>query len=776
MKIDKTIFDKQILDIANQMKNIKVVSTYNYYTQQIDSCIESIKEHEFRLTVVGEFSSGKSTFLNALIGKDILPHASSETTATITYIHNVKKDDNLENKAIIHFYPTTDKKDIIVDIQTEKQKFQDHLSALNKIINVVKEIDCVDVYVNFVNNESPFVIVDTPGLNGVADGHRDVTVREIRRSHASICLFHLNGIKQTDLLFMKELMKYQKTFFFVINHIDEIKPHEESIEYRLKQFIADIKLNIYNNEQTPEYVFGISALCALAAKDTTIKRLYQSDKEDLTQQAREDCLKLSRFDILEKAIFDYLAGSEKEIQFYLSVLQHLKSILFEVKSSSQKKKAVYEADLGCIPEIQILEDELKIIEDSVDNNKTELTNQLVAEIETFRKKLDTEIKSNCIAQYDEICNEISRMSESSEIEEAFKKNKFDKQVTSFYGSMCDQLEQKITNKCIVIYNGILSEMERMLPRLIFKDKDLSVNRSVVFEGKNHQYSQSNQQAELRDEINKAKETIAQKETENKALNDKINHNKYNLRTQENNVDILKVEQNSEISQFNQSRPMYREWKKEKGIIGKIWGFFSGSGSYYYEDNQSEIEAWDRAKDSNIAAIRNRYDDEIANGEKKIKCYKDCLANLQEDLEDNEKEISDLKSGLRLLEIKLQESKAREEMEKANAERDWIKQKKNALISQIGRFLAAPNGEVIEDLQNGVRDNLKTSEIEMSKSITKKYDQKMEEYRECIATLINRQRNKLEIKSKEDNLNLIKSDLDLIDTCDNQIISLTKQIS
>ena len=50
-----------------------------------------MNDDEIRIAVVGEFSSGKSTFINALIGKDILNHATKETTAVITRLINVKK-------------------------------------------------------------------------------------------------------------------------------------------------------------------------------------------------------------------------------------------------------------------------------------------------------------------------------------------------------------------------------------------------------------------------------------------------------------------------------------------------------------------------------------------------------------------------------------------------------------------------------------------------------------------------------------------------------------
>ena len=770
MKINKAVFDKEILGIADRMKTIKAVSAYNYYIDQIENCTDSIKEHEFRLTVVGEFSSGKSTFLNALIGKAILPSAKSVTTATITYIHNVKKGHKLENKAVIHY--RNGGKDLTVDILTEKEKFQDHLSALNDKLNVTKEIECVDVYVNCLNIDAPFVIVDTPGLNACAEGHRDITMHEIMQSHASICLFHINGVKQTDLDFMKVLMKHQKTFFFVLNHIDEL--NEEAPEDRIKEFADEIKKSIYNNEQTPEYVFGISAWCALAAQDTSIKKLYQNDNEELTPQRRQECYQQSRFEILKMAIFDYLAGSEKEIQFYLAVLQHLQGILTEVKESSQKKKSVYEADLNDIPEIKILEDELKEIEKNIESNKKELSNKLGAEIERYRKNLEDEIRTNCEEKFGEISGKISSMSEISEVENAYKTNEFGNKITDFYTSQCGDFEKEITRICNSIYDGLLSEMRKMIPRLDFKDKSLFASGNYTFD--DGRYSQTSKQTELEKQKFDAERQIAKIKNENKFLGSKIDDQKSAIQTATSNVEYYKSERNKAIRSFQNTRPKYREWKEEKGLLGRAWGWLTGSGSYNYYNNQSEINRWDSTRDSKIAEIERRYAGSIANAERTVSTYKEYLASLEDDKADNEKEINDLKNEIGKLEIQLQESKNQEKMAKENAKRDWIRQKKQELQSQIDKFLSSPNGEVIVDLKNGVWDNLRKAQAEMGKSITIKYDQKIDEYKKCVSTLIDRQKNKAEHKSKEDNLVLIKSDLDKIDACEGQITKLTKQIS
>lgn len=102
----KSELSKSILDLVKKVKAIPSISKYDNLVDALDGIAADVKEQVFRVTVVGEFSSGKSTFLNALIGRDLLPHAVSETTATITYIHNVPAEDSRNNKAVIH-YPHT---------------------------------------------------------------------------------------------------------------------------------------------------------------------------------------------------------------------------------------------------------------------------------------------------------------------------------------------------------------------------------------------------------------------------------------------------------------------------------------------------------------------------------------------------------------------------------------------------------------------------------------------------------------------------------------------
>ena len=59
---------------------------------------DSLSSDTFKVLVVGEFKRGKSTFINALLGEEVLPAFSIPCTAVINEIKYSE-----EKKAILHF-------------------------------------------------------------------------------------------------------------------------------------------------------------------------------------------------------------------------------------------------------------------------------------------------------------------------------------------------------------------------------------------------------------------------------------------------------------------------------------------------------------------------------------------------------------------------------------------------------------------------------------------------------------------------------------------------
>ena len=66
--------------------------------QKFETLLEDIEQDTYTFVVVGEFSTGKSSFLNALIEQDILPTGVTPTTATINIVKYGEQDRITINK------------------------------------------------------------------------------------------------------------------------------------------------------------------------------------------------------------------------------------------------------------------------------------------------------------------------------------------------------------------------------------------------------------------------------------------------------------------------------------------------------------------------------------------------------------------------------------------------------------------------------------------------------------------------------------------------------
>lgn len=306
-QIDKIL----ILDSVKKRESIK---------KDINKIKQRLEDDTFRIAVVGEFSSGKSTFINAMIGSDILTHAVNETTATVTYIYNVKDFDERKNTCEVTY---NNGKKIYLD---DMSKLMYYTTAQSEH-NVAENICSVSVYVNFLNTDHQLLVVDTPGLNGIADRHREITIEEVKKAHACIYLLSMKGLTNSDVDFIKILQTHQSRFIFVQNFIDNLRISEgETVDKKIEDDIENIKKTLCGYSYDFKYnIYGISALKALAAKDENIKRLYSSDSMDISD--RKKLYQESNICELESFIEDVINTGEYREYIVSSVLQALINII-----------------------------------------------------------------------------------------------------------------------------------------------------------------------------------------------------------------------------------------------------------------------------------------------------------------------------------------------------------------------------------------------------------------------------------------------------------------
>ena len=184
----------------------------------LDRSIEQLDEL-FLLVIVGEFNSGKSAFINALIGTTVAAEGVTPTTAQINILQ-------------------------YGDTATRELK-ESNLLVITAPAPILRDIH----------------IVDTPGTNAIIREHEAITQEFVPRS--DLVLFVTSADRpftETERAFLEQVRAWGKKVVLVINKIDILTPAQVN---EIVAFVADSARNLLGF--SPE-IFPVSARLALKAK------------------------------------------------------------------------------------------------------------------------------------------------------------------------------------------------------------------------------------------------------------------------------------------------------------------------------------------------------------------------------------------------------------------------------------------------------------------------------------------------------------------------------
>jgi small GTP-binding protein len=187
-----------------------------------ETLAQSIRQLDelFLLVVVGEFNSGKSAFINALLGQKLLKEGVTPTTTQINVLR----------------YGETQ----------ERRVESENLHTLTAPVELLAELN----------------IVDTPGTNAIIRQHEAITQQFVPRS--DLVLFVTSADRpftESERAFLERIRDWGKKVLIVLNKVDLFQSQEE-----LDQVVAFINENARSLlGMTPE-LFPISARLALRSK------------------------------------------------------------------------------------------------------------------------------------------------------------------------------------------------------------------------------------------------------------------------------------------------------------------------------------------------------------------------------------------------------------------------------------------------------------------------------------------------------------------------------
>lgn len=246
----------------------------------------------YRIAFTANMSAGKSTLINALVGKKVNKSQCMACTAKLHYIYNKPFEDGF-----------TAEDDNVLNLDAD----------YNTLMTDDEGNEGTDIIVStyfrlFTDTEKPICFLDTPGVNSALNqSHKEITNNEISSGRFDQLVYVINSdgniASNDEVCYMTQLAKtYQSsTVVFVVNKLDSFRTGQDSVSESIERIKDDVEKIGFNNAiicPTSAYT-GYLAKRALFDGDldedeledlSTMRRLFKREGYKLSSYYSEDAL------------------------------------------------------------------------------------------------------------------------------------------------------------------------------------------------------------------------------------------------------------------------------------------------------------------------------------------------------------------------------------------------------------------------------------------------------------------------------------------------------
>ncbi len=224
MSSDIQISEQLIASLGDTVKALELNGRRNAAAEVRKICNSGLR-NRFSIAVVGEFSRGKSTFLNALLGRNLLPTGDMPTTALLTRIRYSAKE------GLIHFNEKNQKQAMLpITEESWEGLIADNFGKNDPSGTILMGVD--DPWLRHANIE----LMDTPGAGDLEDKRAQIIGDVLYGCDGAIITVSATApLSLSEKLFIEQRLIARKTPFLmlVVTKLDCIKPEERAgmIEY-----------------------------------------------------------------------------------------------------------------------------------------------------------------------------------------------------------------------------------------------------------------------------------------------------------------------------------------------------------------------------------------------------------------------------------------------------------------------------------------------------------------------------------------------------------------
>ncbi len=405
-EVVRTFNDLKPIILEDNQNNQEIIKNLNKFLDVSNDIIP--------ICVMGNYSSGKSTFINALIGQELLPTGDEPVTSKIFKIIQIKEEtssqilfNNSQDILSIMFkeetwlLPEKLDEDIAAGLNMILEKVEDknETSLINQCLSYLNTLeikytsDLITIYTHFTgdlwtNQNARYVILDTPGNNSVTNiDHAKVLNLALKGLSNGLPIF-VSEYDQIDSVDSKKLFDKMKSMkeiddrftMIVVNKADENDLSDDGYFTESKE--NDILALAVPKSLYAQGIFFVSSIMGLGYKtngqfiDHHSGRIFRKNKTIFDDKTDIDYLQLYRFNIMPKQLKE--AALQKAQQN--TNLLYVNSGLFSVEDAISSFANKYASYNKCQQSTLYLENIIDVI------------SQIIADEKVRREEIKKELK------------------------------------------------------------------------------------------------------------------------------------------------------------------------------------------------------------------------------------------------------------------------------------------------------------------------------------------------------------------------------------------------
>jgi Dynamin family len=259
-----------LIDAARELGNQRI-------EREARALADRVADRRFFVACLGQFKRGKSTLLNALVGKPVLPTGIVPVTAIVTILRYgpiLRGEVHFENGSRQH---------------VAVESISDYVSEERNQTNF-RGVAIVEVFVPSALLATGMCLVDTPGIGSVYPGNTAVTRAFVPHIDAALVVLGADPpISGEEMVLLEEIASQVTEMVFVLNKADRLGAVEcnEAIEFARRALAQKIGRESYTVFQVSaaEWLHGTGPSRDAPALLAELQRLARESAPKLVEQA-----------------------------------------------------------------------------------------------------------------------------------------------------------------------------------------------------------------------------------------------------------------------------------------------------------------------------------------------------------------------------------------------------------------------------------------------------------------------------------------------------------